>query len=65
MRLDNRGQAIDEYILEILGVEKAAEEVALRRNAERKCCGRLTIRLTLSDNVVVGGGRYGVGGILG
>jgi len=65
MRLDNLGQAIYEYILHILGVEEAVEVVALRLNAEPKGCGRLIIGLTHGDNVVVGGGHYGVGGILG
>jgi len=65
MRLDNLGQAIDEYILDILSMEQAVQSAALCLNAEPKGCGRLTVGLTHCNNVVVGGGHYGVGGILG
>jgi len=64
MRLDNLGQATDDYILHILGVEEAILAVTLRLNANPKGCGPLTIGLTHCDSAVVCGGHYGVGVIL-
>jgi len=65
MSLDNLGQAIDEHIPHVFGVEETVQAVALRLYAEPKACGRFNIGLTHFNNVVVGGGHYGVGGLLG